>query len=110
MSVSTLSFLYYDSFHRDLFYKLDFSDPRPDLGLRPQFFEVFSAPATSSDQRRNRYGWRNNWKLSWRQMKRRGRFNSAINRFLEDTLMHCPINITFYFGAPAVWAQMPTGK
>ena len=84
-------------------------DPRPDLGLRPPYFDVHSAPPSSPEQRRNRYGWMNNWRLSWRRLCRRGRFNSAINRYMEDDYLDCPINIVFYLGAPAVWPEMPTG-
>ena len=86
-----------------------FLDPRPDLGLRPAYFDVFASPATTPAQRRCQFGWNNQWKLNWRQLCRRGRYNSARGRYMDDELLHCPINIEHYRGAPAVWCDMPTG-
>ena len=111
-SVSTISsFLYRRDFSFILRFRIYFtiSDPRPDHGLRPAFFNVFAAPPTSATQRRCQFGWQNQWKLCWRRLVRRGRYNSAQQRYMEDDYLDCPVDVEYYRDAPAVWCDMPTG-
>ena len=93
---------------RDLHY-FPFLDPRPDCGLRPAFFDVFTAPPTNASQRRNQFGWQNQWKLNWRRLCRRGRYNSAQRKYMDDEMLGCPVDVEYYLRAPAVWCEMPTG-
>lgn len=51
---------------------------------------------------------RNDWKLVWRQLGRRGRLRGSVRDPTE--LIPCPLDMLVYLNTPALWHELPAGK